>query len=116
MGFNEDRTMKNIFLTSLLAAALALSGCDQVSNTDASAPKVQAQKLSRDAFTKLVMGKPDTVVMEKFGQPYLNNNYAGQFGILWTYKNITFDPASGKPDQFATVVFENGVVAKVVFK
>ncbi len=108
--------MKNIFLISLLAAALALSGCDQVSNTDASAPKVQAQKLSRDAFTRLVMGKSDNFVMEKFGQPYLNNNYAGQFGILWTYKDITFDPASGRPDQYATVVFENGVVARVVFK
>ncbi len=95
-----------------LASFVALSGC-----TDhAPGPKAELRKWPREEFTRLVMGKPDNVVLSKFGEPFLNNNYAGQFGILWTYRNITFDPVSGRADQFATVVFEHGVVAKVMFK
>lgn len=106
------------FITAILAASLlALSGCDNVPETGSTHPKVaEHKKWPRAEFKKLAMGQPDSVVLSKFGQPYLDNNYAGQFGILWTYKNITFDPASGRQDQFATVVFEHGVVTKVIFK
>lgn len=110
--------MKSPLLSAAILAAslIALTGCDKVSNPNSVAVKVSQKKMPRDEFTKLAMGQPDTVIQSTFGQPVLDNNYAGQFGILWTYKGITFDPATGRQDQFVTVVFEHGVVTKVVFK
>lgn len=108
-------TMNKILLASALAALLGLAGCDHPRKAPAPEAAVH-KKVSREEFTKAVMGKPDGVVMAKFGKPALDNDYAEQLGILWVYKNLTFDPASGKQDQFATVVFEHGVVTKVVFK
>lgn len=106
--------MKLTFLIAALAAVLALSGCD---NRPAHSPKTAMhQKVSREDFSKFVMGKSNVPIEAKFGKPYLNNDYAEQLGILWVYKNLTFDPATGKNDQFATIVFEHGVVTKVVFK
>lgn len=106
--------MKPTLIVSALAATLALSGCDR---RPPPAPKTEVVlKISRDDFTKFVMGKSDSVIQAKFGKPYLNNDYAEQLGILWVYKNLTFDPATGKQDQFATIVFEHGVVTRVVFK
>ncbi len=106
--------MKLKLIISALAAMLALSGCD---HRPPPAPKTEVQKkISREAFSKAVMGKPENAIQDKFGKPYLVNDYAEQFGILWVYQNLTFDSATGRQDQFATVVFEHGVVARVVFK
>lgn len=107
-------TMNKLLLAFALFGLLGLSGCDQPRK--APSPVVVHKPVSRAEFTKSVMGKPDSVVMAKFGKPYLDNDYAEQLGILWVYKNLTFDPATGKRDQFATIVFEHGLVTKVVFK
>ena len=107
-----------LFKAALLALSLiGLAGCDKVTNPQSTQSKVPAdKKWTREEFTRLAMGQPDTVISATFGQPVLDNNYAGQFGILWTYKGITLNPANGQPDAYVTVVFENGKVAKVVFK
>jgi hypothetical protein len=106
--------MKKLLLAFALVALSGLSGCDQPGK--APAPAVAHQPVSREEFTRSVMGKPDSVIMAEYGKPYLDNDYAEQLGILWVYRNLTFDPATGKQDQFATIVFEHGVVTKVVFK
>ncbi len=104
--------MKFIFFISALL--IALSGCDQHPSQP---PKTAVmQRLSRDAFTKFVMGKSNVPIEAKFGKPYLINDYAEQLGILWVYRNLTFDADTGRKDEFATIVFEHGVVTRVVFK
>lgn len=103
----------------LVTAGILLSGCDKFQNPAPPAPKVAAQpsiKFPRDQFSKLVMGQSGRDIKAKIGNPVLDNNYAGELGILWTYQNVTFDPATGRDDRFATIVFENGVVTKVIFK
>lgn len=106
--------MKTLLLAFALLALSGLSGCDQPRKTPV--PAAAHKPVSRQEFTQSVMGKPDSVIMAEYGKPYLNNDYAEQLGILWVYKNLTFDPATGKQDQFATIVFEHGLVTKVVFK
>ncbi|NNM82287.1 MAG: hypothetical protein HKL98_06790 [Burkholderiales bacterium] len=110
--------------SSLLKAAvlafslLGLSACDHSHSPDSlHAAKIPAgKKWTREEFTKLAMGQPDTVIASTFGQPVQDNDYAGPLGIVWTYHGITVNPQTGQPDQFATVVFEHGKVTKVVFK
>ena len=106
--------MNRKLLIPAIVAALLLSACD---HRPPPAPRTAiVQKMPREDFTKFVMGKSAVPIEAKFGKPYLDNDYAEQLGILWVYKNLTFDPATGRQDQFATIVFEHGVVTKVVFK
>ena len=107
-------TMKRLLFSIAFTALFALSGCDKPGKPPA--PAVVHQKVSRAEFTKFVMGKSDSAIMAEYGKPYLDNDYAEQLGILWVYKNLTFDASTGKQDQFATIVFEHGIVTKVVFK
>jgi hypothetical protein len=61
-------------------------------------------------------GKSEEQVLEQVGKADAVNDYAGSMGINWVYLKKSVDPATGKVDDFATLVFKNGVVAQVIFK
>jgi len=107
-----------LFLAVTFAMALALgtSGCGR---QDGGKPAVKAAVLTaplpRDKFLELA-GQPESLVLERVGKADAVNDYAGSMGVNWVYLKKSVDPATGKVDDVATLVFKNGVVAQIIFK
>jgi hypothetical protein len=108
-----------LFLAVAFALTLALgaTGCErQDGGNPAVKPAVLTAPLPRDKFLELVRGQRDAQVLARVGRPDATNDYAGSMGVNWIYLKKSADPATGKVDEVATLVFQNGVVTQVVFK
>ena len=96
--------------------ALGTSGCGR---QDSGKPTVKAAVLTapvpRDKFLGLA-GQSEERVLERVGRADAVNDYAGSMGVNWVYLKKSVDPATGKVDDVATLVFKKGVVAQVIFK
>jgi len=107
-----------LFLAVICASVLALgtSGCGR---QDSGKPAVKAAVLTaplpREKFLELA-GQSEVKVLERVGKADAVNDYAGSMGITWVYLKKSVDPATGKVDDVATLVFKKGVVAQVIFK
>lgn len=66
----------------------------------------------REAFRNAVMGKTAAQVQNAVGSP---KSTSDGYRIEWKYQYKTKDPANGKTDFSATLVFEKGVVKDVSF-
>ena len=112
-----NRTSPLFFaVTFVLALALGTSGCGR---QDSGKPEVKAAVLTaplpREKFLELG-GQPESLVLERVGKADAVNDYAGSAGVNWVYLKKSVDPATGKVDDVATLVFKNGVVAQIIFK
>ena len=114
--------MKKIrYALPLLAAIIVssgiagLAGCQRQDHGKV-APALSKNPVARDVFEKEALGMNHQQVEDKFGKPDAINNYAGSWGILWVYSHRTINPSTGKPDQFTTLVFKDGVVKELSFK
>lgn len=106
-----------LFLAAIVAFALGTAGCERKDGAaSAVQPAVLTAPLPRDRFAELVRGQRDVQVLARVGKPDATNDFAGSMGVNWVYLRKSVDPASGKVDEVATLVFQNGVVTQVVFK
>lgn len=98
----------------LLVLVLAV-GCEKPATTSDLRTvdgKEQARKTyTRDQFRDLLVGKTPDEVVKAVGKPDRTHDIAGR--IVWHYDGMTTDPATGKPDRTAQVIFEQGVVNRV---
>jgi hypothetical protein len=108
-------TLPFLAVMAALVAITGLSGCERQDHGNA-VPAISKNPVARDVFEKKVLGMNDQQVEDRVGKPDAINNYAGSWGILWVYSKRTINPVTGKPDQFTTLVFKDGVVKELSFK
>jgi hypothetical protein len=74
----------------------------------------QSQKpaaISREEFSKWVIGKSMDEVRAAFGSPYKTNGTGDD--QRWEYKEICYDPETGDTDSITFLTFEQGKVVRV---
>jgi predicted Zn finger-like uncharacterized protein len=74
-------------------------------------PPAGKKTYTRDEFRRLVIGKTPNAVTMAVGKPDDTQNLSAS--VVWYYDRITTDPATGKADAQAQVIFENGKVVRV---
>lgn len=105
-------------------SAAAMSGCGprespatgqsgamptlEVKSTPTTAPAKKGY--TRAEFSRLATGKTAGQMIDTFGKPDSTQEFGGHW---WYYYKITTDPVTGKVDNSAQVVFQDGVVVGV---
>lgn len=103
---------------TILLAALALTGCDQVqppSTTEGQPTKQSttqaAKKYGRDELKKLLVGKTADEVIQLIGRPMKTTGDATSG--TWYYKSLTTDEVTGKEDYETYIHFTDAKVRNV---
>lgn len=71
-----------------------------------------AGRMRPEDFRNLVAGKTQEQVIEAVGRPNSATDSGNGFGV-WTYRNRTADPVTGRTDGVMNLHFRDGVVASV---
>lgn len=93
---------------------IVLAGCSQPVASPKPSPVVKAsQRLTREDFDKLVIGKTTDEVLRLAGKPDDTTKHSEE-SESWSYKNIAIDKVTGKTGS-AIVHFKSGTVDTVSY-